>query len=228
MSGRPDSLDRELLFICHLILWLFQEFLKRFKSFSINSPKQYKMLFVLLNLPISTRSRKNFIQKLVQILRNDDQSPSVLWFDIDFPYLKLFFKSILNLVRDLRVAATKRLSMPWSPNTFLGTPPMHFTHSKYCVQAKLEFLFDLIPFSQRLWRLKSSIALWVLKPYGFSLSYPSICQTHFGHLAKYSRLRKCFLRLSSTPSGSNSLIIVATVFLVTLKPPWMHLWCICL
>ena len=53
-------------------------------------------------------------------------------------------------------------------------------------------------------------------------------KTQFGPLAKYSCLRKCFLRLSSIPSRSSSLIIVASVFLVTLKPSWMHLLCVCL
>ena len=64
MSGHPDGLDSELLFICCLILWLLKEFLKQVKSFWINSPSQHNrhllsMLLVLLNLPDSTRSWEN-------------------------------------------------------------------------------------------------------------------------------------------------------------------------
>ena len=123
----------------------------------------------------------------------------------------------MNLVRNLWAAAMKAISVPWSPTAFLGIPPMHLTNSKYCVQTNLGFLFDLITFSQRIRRLKPSIAPSISKPYGFSLSYPSICQTQFGPLAKYSRLCKCFLCLSSTPSGSSFLITVTTVSLQLLN-----------
>ena len=152
MSGQPAALESELLFICRLILSLFYKFLKQSNSFWINSRKQYNryllsMLLVLLYLPVSTRSREKIIQKLVQNLRKDDQITSILCLDIDFPHLKLFHRLVLNFVRNLWAAATKTFSLPGSPTFFLETPPIHLTHSKYYLQTKVWFFFDLLTLS---------------------------------------------------------------------------------
>ena len=55
----------------------------------------------------------------------------------------------------------------------------------------------------------------IQNPYGFSLSYPSMCQIKFGPFAWYCRLWSLCLERLSTPSGSNILNAFRTNSLLT-------------
>ena len=111
-------------------------------------------------------------------------------------FLVWYWLSIFKTGPPINIESCKE-SLSCSNKDIISTMITYYIPS-YCVQTKLGFLFDLITFSQRIRLLKPSMALWILKLYGFSLSYPSIRQPQFGLLAKYICLHKCFLRLSST------------------------------
>ena len=96
--------------------------------------------------------------------------------------------------------------------------PIYF---RYCIKVERQYKFGFLVGVRNF-----TIQALMHKPYGFILSYPSICHVWLGPLFLY-RLRINLRRLlAATPSGSNRCKRPLTIFWDTENPSWTHLLCI--
>ena len=148
-----------------------------------------------------TRALENSVSQLVKPFLICDHQFSILWFEIDVPYLW----ASSDIRKNAMNTCNYSFSVPPSVWRYCGQNRIFFTVSVRKHAETIGLLLVLETFNHKILREKPSTQPCIGQPYGFSLSYPSTCQPKFGPTDTYClRLRRCAFRFL-LPFGSSSL-----------------------